>query len=246
MILTTSSYTPLHHQIKRIIIDRIQGGLYKANEKLPTEDEFCNEFGVSKAPVRQALKALASEGYIYTIRGKGSYVLSGYVKYNASRLLSFSDEIRELGYEPGSVYIGQDIIQADSETSTNLCIDEKSPVLCAVRLRTIDGEIYSLNYSFYSVERFPEVKDIDFSAPSITKEYMRVLSAETTFATVVVEATAATPELSRYLERPVGSPLLLTSRTTYCRIRHEELPFEFVRVYFVPDKYKFEINLSRK
>lgn len=71
MILSTSSYTPFHHQIKRIIIDRIQSGLYKPNEKLPTEDELCVEFGVSKAPVRQALKALASEGYIYTIRGKG-------------------------------------------------------------------------------------------------------------------------------------------------------------------------------
>jgi DNA-binding GntR family transcriptional regulator len=62
----------------------------------------------------------------------------------------------------------------------------------------------------------------------------------------VAVTKTATPELSRYLERPVGSPLLLTTRTTFCRIRHEESPFEFVRVYFVPDKYKFEINLSRK
>ena len=62
----------------------------------------------------------------------------------------------------------------------------------------------------------------------------------------VLEATATTEEMSEPLQLPVGSPLLLMNRTTYYRINQIEKPLEFTRVYFVPEKYKFEINLYNK
>lgn len=245
-IVSTNSYEPLYIQIKRIIIDRIQSGVLQPNEQLPTENELCAEFGVSKSPVRQALTALADENYIYMVRGKGSYVLSGYVKYKSNHLKSFTEEIISLGHEPGTRFIKKQVTTADAEIAQSLSIEEGDPVLCAVRLRTVNGEIYSLNYSYFSIAQFPEVETIDFSVPSLSKENERILRSDMSFATVVLEATSTTRELSHLMQREVGSPLLLMSRTTFYRINQVEKPYEFVRVYFVPDKYKFEVTLTRK
>lgn len=241
-----SNPQPMYYQLKQIIIDKIQSGELKADDKLPTESEFCKQFGISKAPVRQALNELEDENYIYKIRGKGSFVLSGYIKQKGDQLRSFSEGIIALGHTPGAQLIEKRMLKADSETARNLNIAEGDEVLSVVRLRFIDGEIYSLNYSHFSLEQFPELNEVDFGATSIIEEIRNKLGAEMTVATVILEATATTYKMSKLLKRKVGSPLLQMNRTTYFRINQLEQPLEFVRVYFVPDKYKFEVTLTNK
>lgn len=243
--ISFTSHQPIYYQLKQIIIEAIQSGEYKANDRLPTEKELCETYGISKAPVRQALQELEDENYIYKIRGKGSFVLSGYIKFTATKLRSFSDEIRAVGHVPGAKLIEQKTVRADEETAKNLNIEEGEEVLMVVRLRLIDDEIYSLNYSFFN-KKVAEIERVDFSAVSITEEIEKRLGLEMTFANVVLEATATMPEISDILERKTGSPLLLMKRVTYCRINQADVPFEFVRAYFVPDKYKFEIQLVNK
>lgn len=244
--LLPSSPQPMYYQLKQIIIDKIQSGELKADDKLPTESEFCKQYGISKAPVRQALSELEDENYIYKIRGKGSFVLSGYIKQKGDQLKSFTEGIIALGHTPGAQLIEKTIVKADSETARNLNIAEGDEVLSVVRLRFIDDEIYSLNYSYFSLEQFPKLDEVDFGALSIIEEIRNKLGAEMTVATVVLEATATTFKMSKLLNRKVGSPLLQMSRTTYFRISQFEQPLEFVRVYFVPDKYKFEVMLTNK
>lgn len=244
--ISLTSHQPIYFQLKQIIIDAIQSGEYKANDKLPTEKELCETYGISKAPVRQALQELEDENYIYKIHGKGSFVLSGYIKATATKLRSFSDEIRALGHDPGAKLIEQKIILSDGEIAKNLNISEGEQVLMVVRLRFIDDEIYSLNYSFFPYRTIPEIEQVDFNATSIMTEFERKLGLEMTFATIVLEATATTGESSDILERKVGSPLLLMKRVTYCRMNQSDVAFEYVRAYFVPDKYKFEIQLVNK
>lgn len=60
--------------IKAQILSWIADGTLLPTEKVPPEDELCRTLDASKTPVRQALRELASEGYIYTLQGSGSYV----------------------------------------------------------------------------------------------------------------------------------------------------------------------------
>ena len=241
-----SNPQPMYYQLKHIIIDKIQSGELKADDRLPTESEFCKQYGVSKAPVRQALSELEDEHYIYKIRGKGSFVLSGYIKQKGDQLKSFSEGIIALGHTPGAQLIEKKMMKADPETARNLNIAEGDEVLSVVRLRFIDGEIYSLNYSHFSLAQFPELDEVDFGATSMVEEIRNKLGAEMTVATVILEATATSHKMSKLLKRKVGSPLLQMNRTTYFRINQLEQALEFVRVYFVPDKYKFEVTLINK
>jgi GntR family transcriptional repressor for pyruvate dehydrogenase complex len=59
-------------QIKTAILER----RLKPGEKLPTERELMQELGVSRVPIREALKLLGNMGFIETRQGGGSYVRS--------------------------------------------------------------------------------------------------------------------------------------------------------------------------
>lgn len=68
------SSNKLYIQIYNQILAQIESGAFQIGDKLPTEKELCAQFGVSRAPVRQALSALEMNGYIYSRQGEGVYV----------------------------------------------------------------------------------------------------------------------------------------------------------------------------
>jgi DNA-binding FadR family transcriptional regulator len=70
------SSNKLYIQIYNQVLSQIQSGTFKIGDKLPTERELCEQFNVSRAPIRQALSALELNGYIYSRQGEGVYVKS--------------------------------------------------------------------------------------------------------------------------------------------------------------------------
>ena len=59
-------------QVKSAIVE----GRLRPGQKLPTEREMMQELGVSRVPIREALKLLENMGFIRTRQGGGSYVRS--------------------------------------------------------------------------------------------------------------------------------------------------------------------------
>ena len=245
MQISKSGHIPIYYQLKQVIIAKIKSGELKENEQVPTEAELCKIHNISKAPVRQALQELEAENYIYKIRGKGSFVSSNYIKQPMTKLQSFSNDIISIGHKPGAKLLAKSIIPADFEVAKALNIKEKDRILQGVRIRYIDDEIYSLNYSHFSLDLFPEVENMDLSAPSLYELIEKELNFEIVRAIQTLEATPTTPEISKIIHRQIGSPLLLMSRVTFIIKNSKELPFEFVKVYFMPDKYKCEVQLSK-
>ncbi|WP_121610679.1 FadR/GntR family transcriptional regulator [Mesobacillus foraminis] len=66
----------LYMQIYNQIFTEIQSGSFEVGDKLPAERELCEHFGVSRAPIRQALSALELNGIIYSRQGEGVFVKS--------------------------------------------------------------------------------------------------------------------------------------------------------------------------
>lgn len=65
---------PLYYQLENLIKQQIQSGLLKPGDQLPTEQELCDRYDISRAPVRQALALLAQQGIIYRRPGIGTFV----------------------------------------------------------------------------------------------------------------------------------------------------------------------------
>ncbi|MGV6872280.1 FadR/GntR family transcriptional regulator [Pseudochelatococcus sp. B33] len=56
------------------LFSKISSGEFAQHERLPSENEMADEYGVSRPVVRTALKRLRNDGLIYSRQGSGSYV----------------------------------------------------------------------------------------------------------------------------------------------------------------------------
>jgi len=68
------SPVPIYHQLKTLIREQIESGLWRPGDRIPTEDELCRLYGISRSPVRQALKELVYEGVLVRRPGAGTFV----------------------------------------------------------------------------------------------------------------------------------------------------------------------------
>jgi GntR family transcriptional repressor for pyruvate dehydrogenase complex len=82
----------LYMQIYNQILSEIQSGSFEIGDKLPAERELCEMFGVSRAPIRQALSALELNGIIYSRQGEGVYVKSKQLATDQSFFKSITPE----------------------------------------------------------------------------------------------------------------------------------------------------------
>ena len=72
--LDKGSGVPLYRQLKWILEEGIRQGRFRPGERLPTERELCQRFGVSRITVRQALGELVHEGLVLRQQGSGTFV----------------------------------------------------------------------------------------------------------------------------------------------------------------------------
>lgn len=65
---------PHHKRLYEILRKHISDGVYAEGDLLPSENELCQLYGMTRPTVRQSLAALANDGYIIKHQGKGSIV----------------------------------------------------------------------------------------------------------------------------------------------------------------------------
>lgn len=65
---------PIYEQIKDGLRKLVISNSFVANEKLPSVREMASRLAINPNTIQKAYKELETEGYIYTIAGKGSFV----------------------------------------------------------------------------------------------------------------------------------------------------------------------------
>ena len=92
---------PIYEQIKDGLRKLIVTGALSAGEKLPSVRELASQLAINPNTIGRAYKELESEGYIYTLVGKGTFVIEN-ATVDANRekelLKSFDELVRELLY----------------------------------------------------------------------------------------------------------------------------------------------------
>ena len=96
MILRESD-TPYFKQLQALIETDIANGVYKVGDKLPSESELCEKYGVSRTTVRQALNLLLQKDLVYSVHGKGTFVKLPELNHELSKIVSFSNVLQTSG-----------------------------------------------------------------------------------------------------------------------------------------------------
>jgi len=69
-------YAKLANELYEQLLDQIISGILQQGEKLPSENELCASFGVSRPVVREAIARLQEDKLVLTEKGRGTFVLN--------------------------------------------------------------------------------------------------------------------------------------------------------------------------
>ena len=100
-MVEANSVIPLYKQIVRALSDSIANGTYRPGDKLPTEAELIEQFGVSRITGRSAIKEMEDAGLVERARGKGTFVSSDTQMYAADDRESFTHSCQLAGKHRG-------------------------------------------------------------------------------------------------------------------------------------------------
>ena len=137
-ILMTESYSPLYKQLMQKIRSDIAAGVYPVHSRIPSEQELCESYQVSRVTVRKALAELTQEGLLKRRQGKGTFVEIPRLCKDLKDVNSFHDACRMMGCVPGTRVLHAQLVHAEEEDVRDLMVDEDATVVELVRLRLAD------------------------------------------------------------------------------------------------------------
>lgn len=136
-VLSADSASPLYRQLMQRLRADIAAGVYPAHSRIPSEQELCEVYGVSRVTVRRALGELTREGLLERQQGKGTFVCIPRLYSDLKDVNSFHDACRLMGCEPGTRLIHAQLVRADEDDRVKLCCGDEQVVEIA-RLRLAD------------------------------------------------------------------------------------------------------------
>lgn len=149
----------LYHQLETELIDLINKGELKENDKLPSERELCDQYNVSRTTARQAIGELERKEYVFKVHGKGTFVSPKVYKQQLLKFYSFTEEMKKLGKNPSSEILSFNLINADAKIAEKLKVEENSQVYEILRLRIADDIPMMLEFTYLPEYRFEGLKE---------------------------------------------------------------------------------------
>jgi GntR family transcriptional regulator len=228
------------HELLRTHLGRLIDHELAPHDRLPTERDLAQEFGVSRMTVRQALERLEHERRVYRVQGAGTFVAPPAIN-KSIELTSFSDDMRRRGLQPGSRLRVAESTPAGAEIGFALGLSPSARVVHLERVRTADGVPMCVEHAYLTEALVPGLLDqpLDGSLYDVLRDRYRIslVRAEQTIRATVLDETSA-----RLLEVPPFSPALLVERTGYDQ---RDRPVERAISTYRGDRYTFQIALVR-
>ena len=146
----------LYHKIAEFIMEKIKTEEWKKGQLIPSEKEFCEQFQVSRPTVRAAIAYLANQGYLVTVKGKGTFVSKPKIVEDTTVFLeSFSKEMATKGISVQTEVLEQRMIAADEEVASKLKVPCGDEVIKIVRLRYVKDSFHE-GPIVYNISYFPK------------------------------------------------------------------------------------------
>ena len=230
---------PLYYQLKQIITQRIEQGVWQPGDLIPTELELQESFGLSRTTVRQALGELTQEGRLLRRRGAGTIVAPPQNRVDPDRHLSLSEYLRLQGRTPSWQLLDQLWVPADETVAESLAVAPGTDVYSIHRLRLADEEPLGI-HRLYVPEDVASHIDMVALRASASLHYLKELPAMlNSRAFRSIQALPAGPPETEYLKIPPGTPVLLIERTI---VSETHRPLEFLRAVYRGDRFQYQIT----
>lgn len=224
----------LHEQIRRSILTDIWKGLYRPGDLLPSEKELSLQFGVNRLTVRQAVHALANQGHVRALQGRGYQVRSATLGADILTVISLSHYLDEHGLEAKTKVLGTELVPARPEIADALAIQRGAEVIKIVRQRFAVDVLIAVDEAYYDAQKFGDLLNVDLDHHSLVDTLFKVFDLRVGRVSTTLHADVA-GERAELLDVSPSSPLLVASTLMFDL---EEQPVELGLSFYHGERIK--------
>ena len=202
--------TALWRQIAERLEKDIVAGRPRPGERLPTEQQLAEEFGVNRHTLRRAVAALEEAGLVRIEQGRGTFVQESVVDYRVRRRTRFSENVVNARQEPSGRLLQTREEPAEDAVARALQLRKGSPVWVIERIGEANGRPINVTSHYFAKGRFPTLPATFAEAGTITATLERLGVADYTRKITRVTARTARAADARLLQQPPNKPILMT------------------------------------
>jgi len=208
----------------------------------PSENEIIKKYGVSNTTARKVLSELESLGYATRIKGKGTFVRSRYVDKTVTRILGFSNNMRQSGFVPSTKLLHTKLIKSGySMTISGRFYAIKGPVLQIHRLRLANNVPIMLEWRFISLKLCPGIEKMNLQT-SLYDIYEKNYDLKLTQVDQMLSVLPnLNPNILNLFELNENTPSFLLTGATFCG---KGTILEMEESIFRGDKYSFSVKAT--
>ncbi len=244
MVISRMSTTPLYVQLKNVLQDQILLGELGPGVLLPTEQELCKQYDLSRITVRRALQELAEMDLIERVQGKGSIVMERKVGQSQRQIRGYTKSIKKQGYSPGTRLLDKELVTGNKSLVSlfELPEDECQAFWRFRRLRMLDGEPAVIMNAFVRKSLGDLMLAYELENNSFYDLYQRITGHDLVDSQALITAVSASPDIAKILNTYPGAPLIWFRGITYT---DGHVPLEVNYSLFLGDKFQFETKFFR-
>ena len=236
---------PLYYRVFKTLEQRIVAHQYKLGERLPSEDELCREFKVSRITMREALGRLVESGMLVRRRGSGSYVASPAAS-RTFRSITLTGSLEDLFAQVERTQIKSASLTERTpprDVAQAMGLAEGAPATVLRRVRVIDDAPFAFTINYLPLEVGRRIREADLYGGPLLQLLEQKLRVRFTHAEQTVEARLADEDVAQALGGKFGDAVLYVERRMFAGAGH---PVEVVRSYYRADTYRYHIRLVRQ
>ena len=232
---------PLFEKVADDINRKVDEGFYGTAQKLPSEYDLADEYGVSRLTVRKAINLLISQNILIKQSGKGTYIMkSPKDKKGFMELMGFSEAAKFYGEVPSTEIISvEETEEVPNEISEALELQKGDIVVRVVRLRSLNGIPMTLE-NLYILKKYLNNVSKKELENSIFEQIEK--NIEIAYSHQEVEAVLPTEDVAKCLKIKVSDPSLKSTAVTYSATAK---PILYDITYHRADHYSFKKTVHR-
>ncbi len=235
--------TALYFQVKEHIKQYIADHGLTAEERLPSEKDLMELYGVSRITLRRALEELEKDGLIHRQHGKGTFVSAHRIQAQLTYLSSFTEDLRERGYTTHAKILEFRDLSPDDVVRNALSLKEGKKVLLLKRIRYADNQPIAIEVCYFSAELFANIIQQDLEHQSLNRIMQNKYGVHFSHAKQWIGTQMADKEMKKIFEftKPTS---ILAMRRIVSDIHNT--PVQYTVSYYRGDLYEYEVTLPMK
>lgn len=240
------SLQKLYVQMFTILKEKIETREWPNGSQIPTEDELCRTYDVSKATVRNAVAELVRSGYLRKQQGKGTFVIHPLHDLGVTMKTKLTEDMFGEGVQAKKEVVAKGLREASEDMRTIMRINDsdsgENPLYYILCKRVVNGETAYLEESYVRVSVLPGIEDEDICRKPFY-EVIQEKGEQKIFKVVqTIEVSEVRGGPAALLKMHEGAPGLLLHRLL---IGPDSSPIAYSRLLGSGTKYKIMTEFEK-